>query len=238
MLQYCCGQGDCDAAAPAASIADAHSQALQGNTTVVSLKFGDVTGLGESGKRSIEGLGEVTWQRSDHAYSRRADGIESETEPERPQTLSRSLHQKRDCTFRPTSDRVTEGGRQVKASDTQICNSPNGCSLMISVAVTEGYSINPTLTANLFSTISAAVGYTFTESKTSTVATTYTQTAGTNGYVSYIPTMNCWDGTFSGCVDRNGDDIVAIDPSTVFHACTPALRSDGSIDGTFSFVFA
>lgn len=224
MLQYCCGQGDCDAAAPAASIAEAHTQALQGNTTVVSLKFDNLAARGESGSHNIEGIGEVTWKRSDHATARRS---------EVPNLLPRQS----DCKFIPTSDRITEGGRQVKATQTQICNSPGGCSQTITVTVTEGQSINPMLTGNFFMIISAAVGYTFTESKSFAVGTTYTQEQGTTGYLSFIPTLNCWDGKLERCAQKVGDDISQIDPNQIFHACTPALLPNGELDGTFSFVF-
>ena len=226
MLQYCCGSGDCDAAAPARSVAEAHSEVLRGNTTIVSLAVGNLELLGNSGKRSIEGVGEINWKRSDHAYTKRA-----EVEVGAPKLVPR------DCVFHPTSDKVTQGGQQVKASDTQTCNTQGGCSQAASVAVTEGQSISPSLSANLFSVISAAVGYTFMESKTYTVTTTYSQKQGTSGYMSYIPTLNCWDGTFSGCYNNAGDSVVLIPDDMSFHACTPATRSDGQLDGTFSFVY-
>nr|POF07233.1 hypothetical protein CFP56_78449 [Quercus suber] len=164
IVQYCCGAGDCDAAAPAASIADAHSQAALGNTTILSLA---IEKPNISGKRSVEG----------------------------------------------------------------------GCSLTASATITEGQTINPMLGATVFQVVSAGVGYSFTESMSYGVSTKYMQVQGTTGYMSYIPTLNCWDGKFSDCVARKGNDLSKIDPSQVYHACTPALRVDGRAEGTFSFVY-
>lgn len=161
MLQYCCGTGDCEAAAPAASVADAHYQMMHGNTSAVSLKVGNL--VGESGKRSIEDFGDISWKRSDHHVAKD------------------TLEERAKCTFHPTSGRTTEGGRQVKASGTNVCNNPGGCSIRVDASVTEGETISPSLTANLFDVISAAVGYTFMKSTTYTVSTTYNQAQGTTG---------------------------------------------------------
>lgn len=56
-------------------------------------------------------------------------------------------------------------------------------------------------------------------------------------YVSFIPTNNCWDGTFSSCYDSDGNNIHKINPDQSFHACTPALLPGGQLDGTYSFVY-
>ena len=140
------------------------------------------------------------------------------------------------CTFHPTSGRITEGGRQVRASSTQTCNTPV-CSIPASLNVTAGRSVEPAIAANLFSSISTATGYAFTEATTYNVSTTYYQQGGTTGYISFIPTYNCWHGTFSDCFNHHGDDVYRIDPKMSFHACTPSLRSGGFLDGTFSFVY-
>lgn len=163
MLQYCCGSGDCGAASPAASIADAHYQMAQGNTSAVSLKVGSL--IGQSGKRSIQDIGDFSYERSD--YQAAANGL-----------LERASDE---CTFNPTSGKTTEGGRQIRASGTTVCNSPGGCSIRVDVSVTVGEMIAPMLTVNLFDVISAAVGYTFMKSDTYTVATTYNQQQGTTG---------------------------------------------------------
>lgn len=232
MLQFCCGTGDCDAASPAATIEEARAQALVGKTAYVNIGGGSV-GKRDSGKETIEGVGEVSWKRSDYAYSKREE-ISKPVEVTSPKLDRRADG---DCIFHPTSDLVTEGGQQVKASDTNVCNTQGGCAIAASVAITTGETISPMLTGTFFGAIAAAVGYSFTTSTTYMVTNTYTQTQGTTGYLSYIPTNNCWDGTFENCYAMDGDNIFKIDEGMTYHACTPALRSGGQLDGTFSFVY-
>lgn len=246
MLQYCCGQGDCDAASPASSIADAHAQALVGRTTIVSLpKIDFADGEAQSGTQDIEGVGSVAWKRSDYAYSKRV--ADPEPEIEKPDIIVESEIEERDierrsCSFHKTSDRTSDGGRQVRASPTQVCNASGGCSIAASATVTEGRSVSAgfSLSDSTWKTIGATVGYTFMESESFTSTTTYTQESGTTGYVTYIPTLYCWEGTFHGCQAHNGDHVFKIDSGTVYTVCNPATRSSGSglqLDGTFSFVY-
>nr|POE56428.1 hypothetical protein CFP56_33400 [Quercus suber] len=150
MIQYCCGTGDCNTATPAASIDDAHSQAAIGTTTTVSLAF---KGLGASGRRSVDGIGKVSWKRLNHTRALDSESVHNKL-------------QRRDCTFHPTSDRMTTAGQQVRASANQ----------------------------------------------------------GIIGYMSYIPTLNCWDSTFSDCNYRDGDEIYAIVP---FQATNLPLKQLG-----------
>lgn len=231
MLQYCCGQGDCDAASPAASMADAHAQAKMGNTTILSIPMDDLGASGASfGTRSIEGVGDFSWKRSDHTYTKR----EPVEEPK--------VH-RRDCTFNPTTDRTSVGGRQVRASGTQVCNTQGGCALTTVATVTEGRSLSATfsLTQGTWNAVGSSLGYTFSESKSYSVSTDYTQSQGTTGYLSYTPTLYCWSGTFSDCYATTGAGAFRIDSNQVFDdVCTPAMRASEAgdmIDGTFSFVY-
>jgi hypothetical protein len=247
MLQFCCGSGDCEAASPARSVRDARLQARSGNTTMVSLMLGSMESLGESGKRSIEGVGEIGWRHTPAEESPVA--LDAETPaPAEAATVSPKIQapaaERRaaddvggDCVFHPAGGKVTEGYKQYKASDTNTCNTSGGCSETASVAVTEGYSTSPTLTGNFYGVISAAVGYTFTKSMTYTATNTFTQGQGTTGYMSYIPTYNCWHGTFENCAQTVNGNVQKLDPSQTYYACTPALRSNGEGDGTFSFVY-
>lgn len=117
MLQYCCGSGDCDAARPAASIEDAHYQMLHGNTSSVSLMIENLSG--PSGKSSIEGIGEIAWERVDHRSS--------ENEFER-----RTQDAPGKCTFSPSTGKVREGGRQTRITSNTVCNSGGSCSDTVS----------------------------------------------------------------------------------------------------------
>lgn len=234
ILQYCCGTGDCDAASPARSMADAKAQAMMGNTTFVNLDLSSMFAASDTGTQDIDGIGQASWKRSDHAYSRRED-------INKPSEIFKSPLHRRDCAFHPTSDRITEGGRQARATPSQECNTPGGCSISVATAVSVGRTISGGLNIGegVWNAISATLGYSFTVTRSYTVTAMFMQTEGTSGYVSFIPTNNCWDGTFSDCKQTIGDEIVPIDEAQSFHVCTPAKvgGDEDMISGTYTFVY-
>lgn len=242
-LSFCCGSGDCEGATLAADMDDAVAQAAAGNTTWLSIDLGEEFRAGAtSGANSIEDIGEMVWKRSDYAYTKREEISQKESVVKRnvveePKTVRRD-----GCTFTPQSDKVTVAGPQTQVSSTQVCNTAGGCSISVATTLTEGRTITPTINIreNVWGAISASVSESFMTSESYAVTTLYDQKEGTTGYVSFIPTMDCYKGTFSDCYAKNGDDIFLIDSSTVYDACRPeSLAEAGGEEaiGTFSFVY-
>lgn len=154
--------------------------------------------------------------------------------------LDNSLEQRRligQCSFQETKSKYTVGGRQLKASNTHICNTVPNCKFPAAVNVTEGRSIIPSLERDFFPVIERGVGHAFAESKTYEFKTNFTQGRGTTGYMSFIPTLNCWKGVFYGCFESSDRDVFLLDTEKEYTVCTPALLSGGEIDGTLSFVY-
>lgn len=142
-------------------------------------------------------------------------------------------HSSRKCVFTPTSDKFTKGGRQEKVSSTVVCNTESACFPGGPLKILIGQTIDPALNTDLFDVISAGVGESFKKSDTYSHESMYLQQVGTTGYLTFIPTQNCWNGTISGCDDGGGK----IDEDQVFTACTPNVLSEGGLDGSYVFVY-
>ena len=219
MLQYCCGTGDCDAASPATSVAEANARQLQGFSSIVSLGIENMTAEADVGKRDFDGV-EISWsKRSPSSMSQQARNAaaKEKTAVEAPKVEKRD-----ECKTYTENRRYTKGEGQAKVSPTQNCNSNDGCRITIENSVTTGRQIGVSVGFDLFSVISASVEMTFTEEKTHSISNSYMQASGTRGYVSFIPTYECTEGTVSDCGDdglQNGD---------VIWACTPRLIGSGS----------
>lgn len=197
--------------------------AAQGMTAAVSLIISNMTAEGESGKRNFDGI-EVGWsKRNPSSMSQLARDAAADTASDVAAPV-----QKRDCGTFTEDENYTKGGRQVRVSPTQNCNSNAGCTIEISTSIETGYSVSVSVGFNIMEIITAEVGMEFHESETRSISNTYTQASGTRGYVSFIPTFECTKGTVSDCDD---DDIADGDE---VEACTPRLIGQG--DATFQDV--
>ena len=132
MLQFCCGTGDCNAAAPGtrqvATVDEARTMGLQGFTASTSLVFDNMTMLAseKNGKRSFGDMGlEVHWEDA------RTPLASSQLAKHRSNSPSHVAKRQGDgCTY-TESRQFTKAGRQQRASTTNNCNVEGGCSIAI-----------------------------------------------------------------------------------------------------------
>lgn len=182
MLQFCCGTGDCDAAEPSVSTAQARVRALQGRTASTSL--GSFASLKGTGKRDLgEGITMEWAPREPSSPSQLAkrklqyeNGLaENEIARERTANMSpkspprRSLA-KRSCSSYTEIEQYTERGEQRRVSDNQQCAGDDICTVIIQTSVTEGSSMSAGASATLFEVVSLETSIEFSESTTSSIS--------------------------------------------------------------------
>ncbi|KAM0718468.1 hypothetical protein Q7P37_005538 [Cladosporium fusiforme] len=213
-LQFCCGTGDCDAAMPSSSMAQARSLGMQGATASTQLVYKSENDNSTSGTKDLGNGASLRWAKRNSSP---------------PAQLSKK---KRDCDSYSEERKYTERGEQQRVSPTQSCTSNNGCDLEVSSEVTTGRSWSVGFSVTILEVISASTEMEFTESESYSLSTTFSQTSGSSGYVTFSPTLECTSGSVNDCDDDEDDSVFA---------CTPRLLTvDGNSvpDGEFVFVYA
>jgi hypothetical protein len=197
VLQFCCGSGDCDAAEPSTTMAQARVVALQGGTSSTSL--GAFAALNGTGKRDIgEGI-TMEWaprepsspsQLAKRKLKQLSDLAENEIARERTAAMSpksptkRSLA-KRSCSSYTEDEQFTERGEQRRVSQNQQCAGDDTCTVVIQTSVTEGSSISAGASAELFEVISVSTNIEFSEETTRTIARQLSYQG--DGYATWSP---------------------------------------------------
>lgn len=127
------------------------------------------------------------------------------------------------------SSQYTKGGVQSRVSPTQNCNVPGGCAIEISSSVETGYEVSFSVGVNI-GVFESSLSVSFHKSTTHSLSFTFNQEQGTTGYVSFIPTFDCYSGNYHSCDEGDSQGDI----------CNPRLigsGSDAQQDGTYSFVY-
>ncbi|KAL6156612.1 hypothetical protein ACJQWK_07081 [Exserohilum turcicum] len=201
MLQFCCGQGDCNAATGIGK--------RQDGSSVTPFVLNDKDGkpiagiMGKSGdEMSIMSLNVTTPQQARSVAAM----------PE-----VRSLHEvhslaKRDCNFVKT-----EGPYTKLADKSEYVAGPFSCPQggTCEQTVEKSYSISRSISASVsvsdpFGIISASLSVDFEKSYSYSISKSFSFPESSTGYVSSTPVLECYRGYFDGCDSDNGN---------VFEAC-------------------
>jgi hypothetical protein len=194
MLQFCCGDGDCDAAEPASTMAQARVVALQGGTSSTSL--GVFSALNGTGTRDLGAGITMEWaprepssssQLAKRKLQQSSDLAENQIARERTAAMSptrRSLA-KRTCSSYTEDEQYTERGEQRRVSQDQQCTPDDTCTVVIETSVTEGRSISAGASVDLFEVISVSTNIEFSEEATRTISRQLSYQG--DGYVTWSP---------------------------------------------------
>ncbi|KAF2201914.1 hypothetical protein GQ43DRAFT_17407 [Delitschia confertaspora ATCC 74209] len=145
-----------------------------------------------------------------------------------------------DCAFKPSNgetNAVITYGQQVRVTSLLDCQSTTECtdgvSFSYSQSTTNTFGVSTELGGSLFEILSASISFSYEHSETEekSYETTYsgTRPAGSKGYITFTPKMECSPkGTFTGDCNDWKTDVEG-------NACFPVFIS-GAPDGIFTFV--
>ncbi|KAI0471031.1 hypothetical protein GGR56DRAFT_683185 [Xylariaceae sp. FL0804] len=123
----------------------------------------------------------------------------------------------------------------VSASSSQSWTVTGGASISVKAGV--DFIVDAEVTGEL--SVSIAQGWTNETGTTVTTGTTngttqqLVQQVGTNGYLSFTPLYNCWQGDASCGADADGNEILVSDMAF----CQPATDGSGKLSGQYNMVY-
>ena len=132
------------------------------------------------------------------------------------------------CSF-SISHGVTVSTSFTTSSDTTITNTVGGSlSVEAGIDFIEEAKVSATVEYSWAKAVSQSTSTTITNSTTITVTHNIGQQPGTNAFVTFTPTYNCWGVTVDCGTEDQGD----------FDYCQPALTPDGKgVEGDYTVVY-